>query len=467
MGPRSFLSLLVLSLCALSSDTVSARSGFAQEFQSLLYAGRTDEAASMAQTRIATAPDDDNARFALGAAQFLRAIEKLGQGLHRHGLQSTYQDRYGMTGLPFLRLPVPDNPNPEELTYAAIRDILASFVAELSIAEATLGKIHAEDLDLPLNIGLIRLDLDGDGKGSEKESLWHVFKTVTGAEDWLLDGKVAEKLLTDFDASDVPWLRAYCHLLMALAEFPLAHDWQQAFDATFPSIFHMPGSETGRKFDEAVAVARARLAELPSHTHTSRPSGMTWDEWRKFQSSPEYQARMRISQRRQKYETRLGIASIADLIAFLHLMNWPVVEPERLANVLQHFEAVVRLSRQNWKLILSEKDNRNEWIPSPAQTGVLPGMTVTQERVDGWQEVLGEFEHILKGTKLIPHWRFDEGINFRRMLLEPRTFDLVLLIQGSAAVPYLEKGPIIDGARWFEITRVFGGDSLRYFVWFN
>jgi hypothetical protein len=143
------------------------------------------------------------------------------------------------------------------------------------------------------------------------------------------------------------------------------------------------------------------------------------------------------------------------------------VEPERLANVLQHFEAVVSLSRLNWKRILAETDNRNEWIPSPTQTGVLPGMTVTQERVDGWQEVLGEFEHILKGTKLIPHWRFDEGINFRRMLLEPRTFDLVLLIQGSAAVPYLEKGPIIDGARWFEITRVFGGDSLRYFVWFN
>ena len=42
-------------------------------------------------------------------------------------------------------------------------------------------------------------------------------------------------------------------------------------------------------------------------------------------------------------------------------------------------------------------------------SGVLPGIEVNQERVDGWQEFLNEFEAILKGNKLIPHWRFDEG----------------------------------------------------------
>ncbi len=143
------------------------------------------------------------------------------------------------------------------------------------------------------------------------------------------------------------------------------------------------------------------------------------------------------------------------------------MERERLPSVLQHLEAVIRLSRLSWKRILAETDSSNEWIPNPSQTGVLPGMAVTQDRVDGWQVVLGEFEHILKGTKLIPHWRFDEGISFRRMLLKPETFDIVLLAQGSAAAPYLEKGPVIDQARWDDITRVFGGDFLRYFIWFN
>jgi len=53
------------------------------------------------------------------------------------------------------------------------------------------------------------------------------------------------------------------------------------------------------------------------------------------------------------------------------------------------------------------------------------------------------------------------------MFLEPRTFDIVLLIHGFAAVPYLEKGPVTDQETWRAITQVFGGDFLRYFIWFN
>jgi hypothetical protein len=138
-----------------------------------------------------------------------------------------------------------------------------------------------------------------------------------------------------------------------------------------------------------------------------------------------------------------------------------------MANVLGHLEAMVRLGRENWKRILAETDNRAEWIPNPGQTGALPRMPVTQRQVDGWKDFLDEFEAILQGKKLLPHWRFDEGINMRRFFLEPGTFDIVLLVQGSAALPYLEKGELTNGRTWGQITRLFGGDFFRYFVWFN
>jgi hypothetical protein len=58
-------------------------------------------------------------------------------------------------------------------------------------------------------------------------------------------------------------------------------------------------------------------------------------------------------------------------------------------------------------------------------------------------------------------------MNLRRLFLEPTTFDLVLLIQGSAALPYLEDGELTESDTWRRIMQVFGGDFFRYAVWFN
>lgn len=395
--------------------------------QSHLNSGQAARAVAAAESRLAAAPDDDQARFALGAIQFLQSVERLSQGLHRYGLRGGgYRADGGLLGLPLLRMPVPPNPNPDELTYEALRDILKTFVDDLAAAEATLSEIKSDQIDLPLNIGLIRLDLNNDGEGSDDESLWLMFRVVAGAV-WL-DEEAAEQLNVDFDASDVAWLRAYCHLLMAIAEFPLAHDWHEAFEISFPSIFHMPSSPN------------LRLGEV-------------------YEAEPEIAMGL---------EDRSMIASIADLIAFVHLNHWPVVEPQRMRNVLGHLERMVQLSRENWERILAEPDQgKVEWIPNLTQTGALPRMQVTQRQIDGWTSFLDEFEAILEGKKLIPHWRFDEGINMRRFFLEPSTFDIVLLIQGSAALPYLDEGELTTGDTWFTIMNLFGGDFFRYFIWFN
>jgi hypothetical protein len=52
-------------------DTASAASGWVRDFQTQLYAGQTDKAASIAKARLIAAPGDDNTRFAMGAVQSL------------------------------------------------------------------------------------------------------------------------------------------------------------------------------------------------------------------------------------------------------------------------------------------------------------------------------------------------------------------------------------------------------------
>ena len=163
----------------------------------------------------------------------------------------------------------------------------------------------------------------------------------------------------------------------------------------------------------------------------------------------------------------LDAGAVVDLIGFIHLMRWSVVQPERLRSCLKHLETMVALSKKSWELILAETDDHNEWIPGPHQTAMLPGLRVAAERVKGWQSFLDEFEAVLQGRKLIPHFRFDKGINVRRLFLEPRTFDPVLLIQGSGAVPYLEDGEKTTADTWQQILELFEGNFLGYFIWFN
>ena len=51
--------------------------------------------------------------------------------------------------------------------------------------------------------------------------------------------------------------------------------------------------------------------------------------------------------------------------------------------------------------------------------------------------------------------------------LVQRTFDPILWAQGSAALPYLEDGPMTDAQTWNRIMGMFEGNFLGYAVWFN
>jgi hypothetical protein len=363
-------------------------------------------------------PADDQARFALGTVQFVRAVEGLSQALYKHGFLHGI-GRFPAGLLLGGDLPVPVNPKPAEIGYEQARGIIQSFMSGLAKAEATLAKINSDSVRLPLHFGLIRLDFDGDGKADDEETLWKIYVRFNRGANVLPED--ARAFVIVFDAGDVQWLRGYCHLLMALGDINLAHDWHELFERAGHLLF----------------------------ARTKTPYSFVVD-----QTADE-----------QPY----SFEKIADLVAFIHLINFPVAEPKRLAAALEHLEAMISLSRRSWELILKETDDDHEWIPGPKQSGVIPNVRVTQKMVDGWRTFLAEAELILKGEKLVPFWRGNEarGVNLRKVFTHPRPFDLVMWVQGTGAAPYLEAGALTDPAAWDRLLRVFEGEFIGFALWFN
>lgn len=474
-GRLGALSLAAV-LCLWGVSPGVAQPDFAGQFEAPLTEGRLSAAADVARARIAEAPGDAAAQFALGLAQFLIAVEGLGQDLYRYGLANTYRNDPGALvfggGVPFLRIPIPANPEPEPVTYEGLRAALADFTADLAVAEATLAAVPSTDFDLPLRVPAIRLDFDGDGAGSEAESIAAVFIAVTGgsfaadAVEWAGDAAAGNTEPMGLDQSDVPWLQAYSHLLTALADFPLAHDWHEAFELTFHDVF--PGTRlpsTGLR-DEEKRITEQLGPEPPDFQWEGEPySQEFWAAYSAWSESPEGRARQDWVQA----QWSLQIGTFFDLGAFVHLMHWPVVEPERMAAVREHLLSMVDLSRENWRRIRAETDDNREWLPGPHQTNLLPWVRITDETVGGWQLFLDEFEAVLTGERLVPHWRVAEGrgINLRRMFDEPTTFDPILIAQGVSVLPYLEDGETVSPETVGTIFRLTEGGLLGYFIWFN
>jgi hypothetical protein len=144
-----------------------------------------------------------------------------------------------------------------------------------------------------------------------------------------------------------------------------------------------------------------------------------------------------------------------------------MVDRERLLAVQQHFLSVVALSRESWKRIGAETDNGREWIPNPQQSAAIAGARVTAETIEGWQLFLADFEALLQGRKLLPHIRLQAGLNLDRFFKESESFDLVLMIQGSAALPYMELGEMATSRSWDRMVALMGGNFLRTAAWFN
>ncbi len=422
-----------------------------------LIAGKLAEGEAALVEQLTERPDDAQAQFGLGAVQFLRGVERLMQSLHRYGLRT---ELGGIAQLPILRLPVPPNPHPQTISYSAARQMIQTWLDDLARAEATLALVPDGEVKLPLHFGLIRLDFDGDGQATEEETLWRIYARLNPAAGAAITDP--DGFVIAFDAGDVHWLRAYCHLLMALGEIALAVDTQPLFEHTAHLFFARADSPYG-------------------FLQTTRSI---------------WAARVPV---------QLGF-DITDAIAFVHLLiRQPFTEPARLVTALRHLEATVAESRQSWKCILAETDDDHEWIPNPNQTGVIPNVRVTAEMVDVWIDFLDEIGALLAGRKLIPFWRADvrgspaptmpegprivavppgdphaerptglpvrrrgKGVNLRTFFTDPPDeLDLALWFQGTAATPYLEEGEFVSPDLMQRIQRTYGRQFFMFAVWFN
>lgn len=369
----------------------------------------------------AAAPGDPAAAYAAGAGEFFTALEILAGGLHRHGFDSPQSFM-----LPLMRLPVPDNANPEPLTYEQFRAILVAFRDRLEKSAARLGSVPA-DADIGMVIDLTRLgiDLNEDGTIAPDESAAAIMASLSrggGAAD-----AAAPALTFRFDRADGYWLQGYAEFLMAQADFWLAHDFRNTFDGSFHMLF-----------PRAKLPLQDTLVPLDGGTN----GGILTSEWR-----------------------------LADFISLVHLINWQVVEPERRQAARRHLMEMIRLSREDWKAIRAETDNDREWLPSPQQKGASPltGLEVGEQQVQAWLAALDMAEDLLEGRTLLPHFRIaDKGINMKRFFDEPKPFDLVLSITGPAIAPYLERGKTLTSEEFNQIQRQFGGAGfLTFALWFN
>ena len=367
--------------------------------------------------RLAADPSDNEARFGLGMIRFAEAIDNFGRRQFRYGLRAP-----SIAKLPVMRLPVPFNPAPEELTYEKQRESLQGLLDDLAKVEATLAPMTASETKIVIDLNAVQFDFRGDGKADSSETLGSILaemrsRSVRQSPDEPVPFEVK------FDNSDALWLRGYCHLLSASLEFVLAYDWRSTFERT-AGLFY------------------PRVAPPP------------------FGANPHF------ASRRDGFPS--DAVEIADLIVLIHEIRWPLIEPARLQVAHGHLKQVVAMSRASWRSILAETNDDREWIPGPQQkNGVITSMPVTQAQVDGWLHALDDFDAVLDGTRLLPHWRFSEGFNFKRVFFEPRDFDLVLWAAGYSTVPYLEDAPTLSVSDWDQWNQAFNGNFLGYALWFN
>lgn len=361
--------------------------------------------------------------FGIGLIRFVTGVEHLAQGLYRHGFAAP--DGGPVAG-PALAMPVPPNPSPLPLDYGGYRAILSSFVDDMDAAREMLEFAgETGDYVVAVDIAKIRIDLDGDGSSTPAESIGNVLTAMFGAADpsAATDGAapVPTEVIIGFDRADAIWLAGYSQVLAAQADFLLAHDFHSLTDVAFHRVFPKAG--------------------FPMQRFSRGNSVMLLD--------PE------------------SDNAIADLVAAIHTINWPVVEPARLKRVLERFKAITGLSRRNWDAILAETDDDHELVPSPRQTSLVPEGTVTEEKVAAWRATLDTADLILDGKLLVPHWRFAKGFDLNAYFENATRTDLVLLLTGFDALPFLKDGPIAAPESFSEANRVFGDQLFGYAFWFN
>lgn len=226
-----------------------------------LHSGELAVGERAVQRALDAAPTDDQLRFGLGVLRFVRAVERFGQSMYEHGVKSE------STSVPFLRIPVPKNPDPTPITYPILRRIFEQLTDDLAKAETTLAGVKDDNVKLPLRLAKVRFDFVGGGK--ETTTLLNVLKTLMRQQRFeFLENN--PDFLVKFDRGDVAWLRGYCHLLSAMADAYLSIDGKWLFDEVGADHFARPKGQEQTPGFLAVLVGGGIKFPEPGRMHSFR-----------------------------------------------------------------------------------------------------------------------------------------------------------------------------------------------------
>jgi hypothetical protein len=353
--------------------------------------------------------------FAIGGLHFLGAVERALQAQWRTGADQVTGNAGDMLGLPFLRLPVPPNPAPEPFNGAVISQLFTDIDADMAAARAALAALPPdEEFGLELTFSDLWFDVNLNGTREPEEDAMTILGPQLLGWQWQERDPAAPPLTVRFDTADAAWLAAYTHVMSGVANTLLAYD---------------PAASIDR-----VLATRAAFGVTPP---------------------PEY-------------PTYFDFETFADAFAMLEGAANQTPDAARAKAAKEHFLAMIAENRRFWAAVAKETDNDREWIPNDRQASAL-GITLPPGTGDTWQGVLADGEALLQGRLLIPYWRgaAGQGLNLSRMFDEPAPISITGWLQGWAAVPYLEKGPVIDSASFRRFEAMMGGNAGLMMVFLN
>lgn len=345
----------------------------------------------------------DADRFTLAGAQFLRGIELALQTRYRFG--ATQEIEF----LPVLRLSLPSNPSPEPFSGAVIETIFADLQTQMDATRQTLAPLDdAEEFTATIDLSSVWVDANNDGERQNVEQVLTLGAVAIGgrAAQAALDD-LPGALMIDFDLADASWLTAYTHLLSGTSDMVLAL---------------APGDVIDEALGSGAALDALRAGPRPGFTGQ---------------------------------DTRW-----ADLIAAL---IWVLEQPpdaDHTQSARTHLLSMVAQNRTFWQRVGDESDTSREWIPSDTQASGL-GIDFPAATGPAWLAILDDLEAMLEGELLAPHWRLgamnsSHGINIRTMLDDPRSYDLLGIIQGAGILYAIEEGNVISDANWRRFQTLVG-----------
>lgn len=383
-------------------------------------------AAAEEQLRSVTDPSPDDL-MALGGVTFLRVVETVYQERWRYGFSGTQMP------IPMLQAQLPQNPRPEPVGAGVIDEILSRVIADMAATDAVLARIPAEaDPALLLRLPDLWLDVDADGERSPGEGFVDLVLPALLGPWQLYQLRERAKAQPDqpnplvatirFDKPDVSWLRAYTHLVSAIAETIRAFG---------------PTTQLQEILDFRAAIDMQREASLAK--------------------SP-----MLLFAEREEF------AFLVDTAVMITEMLRTPPDADGLARARDHYSRMVALNRQFWKELQQETDDEMEWIPLPTQTAAL-GFDVPEEVDTHWLAILEDGQKILDGELLIPHWRMAEGfgINLAAYIDAPGPLPILQLFQGNAFLPYVERGEIVSAENWQRFQMLVRGNAGLFAVLLN